>query len=407
MSLRRHPSGTRHLRVEPALHAVGHRRGSAAIPGREHSVPCFWPLAAAIELGEAGFRLLDENLRFITEVAKVEYVLEPEWATANRIRRDLDTMLLRDFSTQAGAGSAAPVLVAAPHAGHAATITDFDKGQSLVATLRAAGLDQVLVTDWKAATESMKHYDIDKYLAEINVAVDDLGGSVHLVGLCQGGWMCAMYAARFPRKVRTLVLAGAPIDTDAGDGAIRAMAHALPMRFFENLVRLGNGRMLGTIMLAGWKSMHPDRQYVDKYLDLYRHIDDRNYVRRTEAFERWYESPVDLPGAYYLQALEQLFKENRLANGTYVALGRKLDLHDITVPLYLLAGAADDITPREQVFRSEALVGTPKRDIASAVAPGGHIGLFMGRPALTDAWPAVGRWIRDHDAAAGRRDGPA
>ena len=71
---------------------------------------------------------------------------------------------------------------------------------------------------------SMKNYDIDKYLAEINVAVDAVGGSVNLVGLCQGGWMSAMYAARFPRKLQSLVLAGAPIDTNAGHGRIREMA---------------------------------------------------------------------------------------------------------------------------------------------------------------------------------------
>jgi len=47
---------------------------------------------------------------------------------------------------------------------------------------------------------------------------------VNLVGLCQGGWMSAMCAARFPRKVASLVLAGAPIDTDAGNGPIKRWA---------------------------------------------------------------------------------------------------------------------------------------------------------------------------------------
>jgi poly(3-hydroxybutyrate) depolymerase len=37
-----------------------------------------------------------------------------------------------------------------------------------------------------------------EYLAEINVLVDDLGGRMNLIGLCQGDWMSAMYAARFP-----------------------------------------------------------------------------------------------------------------------------------------------------------------------------------------------------------------
>jgi poly(3-hydroxyalkanoate) synthetase len=33
-----------------------------------------------------------------------------------------------------------------------------------------------------------------------------------------------------------------------------------------------------------------------------------------------------LPGSYYLQVVQQLFKENRLASGTFVALGQRIDL---------------------------------------------------------------------------------
>ena len=72
----------------------------------------------------------------------------------------------------------------------------------------------------------MKDLEIDNYLAEIVVAIDDLGGRVDLVGLCQGGWVAAMVAARFPEKVNSLVLAGSPIDTDAGNGPIKRMVHS-------------------------------------------------------------------------------------------------------------------------------------------------------------------------------------
>ncbi|MCC6195485.1 MAG: alpha/beta fold hydrolase [Burkholderiales bacterium] len=373
------------------------------IPRHEHSVPWFWPLAAGIELGASGLAWLDENVKFVAEVAKIEATPEPSWVTPNRVLRELDTMRVRDFASGAQSAGGMPVVVAAPYAGHSATIADFAKGQSLVETLHAAGLHRVLVTDWRSATHAMRDYDIDKYLSELNVVVDDGGGKAHLVGLCQGGWLCAMYAARFPGKVQSMVLAGAPIDTAAGDGAINAIAHELPLRFFENIVRLGNGRMLGAFMLAGWKSMHPTQQYLDKYLDLYTHIEDRNYLERTEKFERWYESPIDLPGRFYLQAIEELFKENRLAKGSFVALGRKIDLRDIALPLYLLAGEDDDITPREETFRAESLVGTAKRDIARELVPGGHIGLFMSKRTLEGAWPAIGRWIRAHGPHRRRR----
>ena len=88
----------------------------------------------------------------------------------------------------------------------------------------ANGIAPVFLTHWKSATEDMRDLEIDQYLAELNVCVDDLGGRVNLIGLCQGGWLSAMYAARFPDKVVSLVLAGAPIDTDAGNGSRSSQA---------------------------------------------------------------------------------------------------------------------------------------------------------------------------------------
>jgi poly(3-hydroxybutyrate) depolymerase len=365
-------------------------------PRHEHSVPWFWPFAAAIEFGEEGMRLFEDNLEFLTEVQRINAPPAPEWATPKRIDLELDTMRLRDFSSQRSGTSATPVLIDPPYAGHSASIADYAKGQSLVETLRAAGHDHVLVMDWKRATTEMKDYDIDTYLAEINVVVDDLRTPVHLVGLCQGGWMSAMYAARFPERVRSLVLAGAPIDTNAGNGPIKQMAHRLPLSAYRNLVAAGGGRMRGEVMLAGWKNMHPEEQYLKKYIDLYEHIADKCYIARTERFERWYEHAIDLPGRYYLQAIEDLFKANRFAKGEFIGLGRKLSLNDIKVPLYLLAGEADDITPKEQVFEAEHLVGTPHSDIVKKLAPGGHIGIFMGSKTLTEVWPEIGRWMKIH-----------
>jgi len=375
-------------------HVEAHR------PRQEHSVPWFWPFAAAIELEEAGMKLFQDNVRYAAEMEKLAAPPPPAWATENRVALELDTMRLRDFSASNAKTTDTATLVDAPYAGHSSTIADYAKGQSLIETLRASGLPRVLATDWKSATPEMRDFDIDKYLAEINVIVDDLGGAVNLVGLCQGGWMSAMYASRFPGKVRTLVLAGSPIDTDAGDGPIKHMAHRLPMSFYEELVTAGGGRMLGRLMLAGWKSMHPQAQYVGKYLDLYQHIEDKSYVARTEQFENWYESALDLPGRYYLQAIGELFKRNRLAKGEFVGLGRRLSLKDITVPVFLLAGAQDDITTAEQVFNAERLLGTPHKDIEKQLAPGGHIGLFMGSNTLRETWPKIGRWLRERSAGA-------
>lgn len=360
-------------------------------PRHEHSVPWFWPMAAAIEMEEAGIRAFEDNLRFLAEAERIEAPPPPRWATKNRVLVTLDTMRLRDFSRLGATGT--PVLIDAPYAGHSSTIADHAKGQSLVETLMASGLSRVLVTDWKSASHKIRNYDIDTYLSDLDRAIAAIGGRAHLVGLCQGGWMSAMYACLHPDKVASLVLAGSPIDTDAGDGPIKRLAHATPMSVYEEMVAAGGGRMLGQFMLAGWKDMHPGEQFLGKFIDLYAHIEDRNYIERTERFEQWYENPIDMPGAFYLQAIRELFKENRFARGEFVALGKTLSLKSVTCPVYLLAGREDDITTPEQVFAAAHLVGTPPQMIRKLLVPGGHIGLFMGKKALETAWPDIGNWI--------------
>ena len=365
----------------------------------QHSVPLFWPLAAVAALGHAELELFRRNLRFLAEAQKVDHGLKPHFATANTVLLDLHTLLLREFGT--AKPQVAPTLIVAPYAGHSAAITDYHGGQSLVQTLLAEGLGRVLVTDWKSATTVMKDYDIDNYLAELNVCIDDLGGRVNLVGLCQGGWMSAMYAARYPGRVVALVLAGSPIDTHAGEGPLKAMIESFPQSFYEDLVALGGGLMRGRVMLRGWKNMHPEEQYLEKYVRLYQHIDDAEYVSKTEAFSSWYENPIDLPGRWYLQVIDELFRRNQLAQGQFVGLGRRLSLREIRCPVYMLAGEADDITPKEQLFAAENLVGTQRQGVGKAVAPGGHVGLFMGSESLQQFWPVIARWILDAQQRAG------
>ena len=353
------------------------------------SVPAFWPMAMAGALMEAGEEVAARNIDFVDEELRIHDTLRPQLASPNRERLALRTMSLREY----GATDGLATLVDAPYAGHTAMIADFRPGQSLIETLLGNGVGRVALTDWRSASADMKDLEIDNYLAEMVVAIDDLGGRVNLVGLCQGGWMSAMLAARFPDKVNTLVLAGAPIDTDAGNGPIKQMAQAQPLSFFEELVALGGGLMPGRFMLRGWKNMHPAQHYIADHVDLYEHIDEPAYVAKEEAFARWYENPIDLPGRWYLQAIRQIFQENRLAKGSFVGLGRRLNLRDITCPTYLLAGQVDDITTPEQVLRAAKLIGTATDKVRQETVPGGHIGLFMGGRTLRETWPGIARWI--------------
>jgi poly(3-hydroxyalkanoate) synthetase len=167
-------------------------------------LPLFWPVALVAGTEKAKADLALRNLEFVEEEIKLHGGLKAKVASPNVVRLDLRTMVLRDYGRPGGI----PTLVNAPFAGHRAMIADYRMDQSLVGTLLAGGVGHVALTDWKSATDDMKDFEIDNYLEELVVAIDDLGGQV---GLCQGGWSSAMVAARFPDKMNALVLAGSPI----------------------------------------------------------------------------------------------------------------------------------------------------------------------------------------------------
>ena len=110
-------------------------------------------------------------------------------------------------------------------------------------------------------------------------------------------------------------------------------------------------------------------------------------------FRTWHEWTLDLPGTYYLEVVQRLYKENRLAKASFVALGRRISLASIRVPLFLLAANDDDVVAPAQLLATKGLVSTPPEMISEATAPGGHLGLFMGATTLAQVWPKIGRWL--------------
>jgi poly(3-hydroxyalkanoate) synthetase len=360
----------------------------------EVGIPFFWPLSLAFSMEKPFMELGEKNLKFLEEVEKTEIVRpKPEWASPNSILYALHTLILRDFSDAHQEKNSIPTVIMPPYSGHTSIIADFHKDQSLVETLLTHGVHKIIVIDWQSATLEMKNYDIDNYLADIHIVVSDLGGCVNFIGLSQGGWMASLYAARYPKNVNSLVLAGAPIDTQAGDGPIKEYVNSLPLSFFENLVRSGGGLLRGAYMLEGFKSLNPDKEFIGKYVDLYDHIDDPSFVKRTENFERWYEYTLNLPGRWYMQVIRDLFKENLFIKEQFMGLGKRLNAKEIVCPLYLLAGDHDDVTPKEQVFAAESYYGTKSEKIQKDMSKSGHVGLFMGISTLTENWPKVASWL--------------
>ena len=125
---------------------------------------------------------------------------------------------------------------------------------------------------------------------------------------------------------------------------------------------------------------------------------------RTQAliarFQRWNQWTINLPGTYYLQVVNWLFKENRIAEDRFAALGQCVKLSDVRVPIFIVAGRDDEVVAIDQLLAVRHLVGTPESDIETVIEPCGHLALFLGARSLSNAWRRVAQWLcRDMPAA--------
>ncbi|MGY8635863.1 alpha/beta fold hydrolase [Bradyrhizobium sp. 14AA] len=342
--------------------------------------PLLWPFTAA--------RLaMDSCFWWLERVPPEQDQGDLPWTTPNNVALELATMRLRDC---AQTRSGQPALVCAPYALHRALIADFAPGHSVVQSLQAGGIDRVYLTDWRSAGPDMRYLSIDSYLADLNVAVDEIGAPVDLVGLCQGGWLSLLYAARFPAKVRRLVLTGAPVDLSI-DSALSQLARTAPGMVYDQLVARGGGNVSGEEMLRFW-SKAPSRD--DIAVALQKDLSDEEGAALLARFDRWNTETLNLPGTYYLEIINRIFRENQIAGGDFVALGRAVDLKDVKAPIFLLAGLDDDVVPAVQALATAGLVGTPPAFIAAASEPSNHLGLFMGARTHAHAWPRIAAWLR-------------
>ncbi len=350
----------------------------------------FWPALAAASAVETASSLAAQFLGFDADGDRA--VQEPEGATPGEIALELHTVRLRDFTV---VKSGVPTLLCTPLALHGAAVADLATGHSLVAALRGAGIERLLMADWRSASADMRFRGIDDYLADLNVLVDHVGGLVDLVGLCQGGWLSLLYAARFPAKVRKLVMAGAPVDIAARQSELSATAAATPLAVFQGLVISGDGRLVGRHVAKLWGNDTVDADNIRQSLQTPEPLGSPEFTRLEAIYRNWNSWTIDVPGTYYLEVIEKLYKRNELATGSFVALGQKIDLSRLRLPMYLLAGSADEVVAAEQLLAVERLVGTQPEHLRREVAPSNHLGLFMGKRTLEEYWPRIVRWMKE------------
>ncbi len=322
----------------------------------------------------------------------------PTWSSPNEIAFETPLARLRDFSSDPH-GTLVPVLVLPPQAGHDSCIVDYSTEQSQMRTILNAGHSRAFTLVWIGATASTADASIEDYLDVIDAAVDHAGGRVNLIGDCQGGWLATIYAALRPERINTLTIAGAPIDFHAGEPVIHeVLSHLAPggdLAFYRALIQQGGGVLKGGHMVTGFVMIRPVDE-LGRQLALLRNLDDSIFVERYCKFENWFKHTQDIPGRFFLWIIQHLFADNELVSRSLRVHDQIVDLRKLDMPINLLAGATDHITPPDQVFALAHEVSTAAELIRHEITGGGHLGLFMGHEALREHWPAILEAVSEH-----------
>jgi poly(3-hydroxybutyrate) depolymerase len=302
------------------------------------------------------------------------------------------------------------VLLVAPLSGHHATL--------LRDTVRGLLPDHdVYLTDWTdARMVPIAHgpFHLDDYIDYIREFIRYLAPDVNVISVCQPtvpvlAAVALMADAGEKIAPRTMVMMGGPIDARRSPTTVNDLATRRPMSWFERSVidtvpakYPGFMRRVypGFLQHLGFVAMNP-RRHVYAHWDFYNHLveGDGDSAEAHRAFYDEYNAVLDMPAEYYLDTIQTVFKEHRLAQGTWTVRGDRVRPEAIQrTALLTIEGELDDISGNGQTEAAHGLcTGIPARKREHLLVPKvGHYGIFSGRRWRETISPHIGEFIRKH-----------
>jgi polyhydroxyalkanoate synthase len=271
-------------------------------------------------------------------------------------------------------------------------ILDFLPGRSLIEFMVAQGFD-VYAVDWgtPGPVEQRMTWD-DLFTRFLKKAVRwalRLSGAPDLTmyGYCMGGTMALAYASLYPEGIRNFVAQATPVDFHEG-GIFRTWTK--PERFNVDALVDAYGNVPIELMESGFSMMAPV-QRMTKWLEVFRRIDDQDFVTTFLAMEHWASDNVPFPGEVYRQYIKDCYQQNNFCNGRMVVGGRKVDLKNIKGGVLNIIAENDSIAPPKSSEVLNDLVGSTDKETLRF--PVGHIGLSTSSKGPKQIWPKIAGWI--------------
>ncbi len=272
---------------------------------------------------------------------------------------------------------------------------DLQPDRSYIRNLLAQGLDLYII-DWGYATDADRYLTLDDYVnGYINSCVNHIRKEagvekVSLMGVCQGGTMCTMYAALHPEKVKNLVTMVTPIEFSTNDGLLFKWARNIDI---DKVVDT-HGTVPGEFLNSAFSMLKPMMKAA-KVQNAMGVMDDPDKLMNYLRMERWINDSPNQAGEAFRQFIKDLYQNNKLVKGELELDGKRVDLKNITCPLMNIYAEQDHLVPPASSIPLADYVGS--KDKETYKFPGGHIGVFVGSRSQKELAPAVSKWLGARD----------
>ncbi len=269
-------------------------------------------------------------------------------------------------------------------------ILDIAPGRSMVEYFVRQG-HQVFAMSWRNPTEANRSWGCDDYGAAIVDALDAIqrvtgSGSAHVQASCSGGILAAMTAAHLSAtgeadRIASLTLMVTVLDqaragmTGAVDETTAKLAMALSAR---------KGYLDGRALAEVFAWLRPTdlvwRYWVNNYIQ----------GRSPDPFDVlfWNADTTRMTAALHRNMVTMGLNNALTEPGAVRMLGTPVDLGTVTADTYVVAGAADHISPWQACYHSARMLGS--KELRFVLSTSGHIAALVNPPGNPKAAYRVG-----------------
>ena len=274
-------------------------------------------------------------------------------------------------------------------------ILDIHPKKSWVRNLLDQGID-VYMVDWGTPTNMDKYLDLDDY---VNIYLDNCIDfvreeadveNVSLQGYCTGGTIATAYCALHPEKVKNFVATAPVIDGWKDTTVISNLARNIDVDKMVDTI----GNMPPEFMYYCFSILKPFEQGIEKYVNFFRNIENKNFVDNFLRIEKWLADTPPIPGALFKQWIKDIYQDNLLIQDKMYVGGKHISLKNLKMPIFTQVAVGDHLVSPECSMPLHYAVASDDKTLR--VYPTGHVGMIASSFSQKKVVPELGQWLIKH-----------